>query len=174
MKALRGALGCLALALTASAAPPGATGDGKVTLKAITYPELGKAIRGLTGKVVVVDFWASWCVPCRKEFPGLVRLHQMYANKGFAAVSVSIDKPEAAKAAEDFLREQNATFTNWRLSAEPGGWEKKISSVPTVFLFDRENALVKKWPVLDAKGEVVEPVSYAAIEKVVVELLNKK
>jgi thiol-disulfide isomerase/thioredoxin len=176
----RGALACLllALVLTASAAPP-AEAEAPVTLKPISYVDLGKSVRALTGKVVVVDFWASWCIPCKREFPGLVRLHQKYAKKGFAAVSVSVDKPDDAKArasAEEFLRKQNATFANWLLTSKPEEWQKKlkIDSIPAVFVFDRQNRLVKKLPVRGDKGEVKEEVRYADIEKLVVDLLKRK
>jgi thiol-disulfide isomerase/thioredoxin len=179
--ALRGGLACLllALVLTASAAPTSAPPDDKVTLKPASYADLGQSIRGLTGKVVVVDFWATWCAPCVKKFPGLVRLHQKYAKDGFVAVSVSVDNPDDPRArarAEEFLRKQGAAFPNWLLKARPEEWQKKLKSetVPVIFVFDRRNRLVKKLPVLDDKGDEKEPVDYQAIERLVVELLKKK
>jgi thiol-disulfide isomerase/thioredoxin len=179
--ARRVALACLVLALvlTASAAPTPPAPEDEVTLKPTSYAELGKSVRALTGKVVVVDFWASWCLPCKKEFPGLVRLHQKYAGQGFAAVSVSVDRPDDAKArasAEQFLRKQNATFANWLLTADAKEWQKKLNvdTIPAVFVFDRQNRLVKKLPVRDDKGDEKEAVDYRAIEKLVVELLKKK
>ena len=63
----------------------------------LTTPE-GKALAlsSLRGKVVLIDFWASWCGPCRKENPNLVKLYEKYKNKGFTILSVSLDDKEAA------------------------------------------------------------------------------
>ena len=72
-------LAIAALPLLADAPPrPGKA----VALAAVDYDGLGKAIRGLRGKVVVVDIWATWCPPCKREFPELVKLHDKYAADG--------------------------------------------------------------------------------------------
>jgi thiol-disulfide isomerase/thioredoxin len=59
---------------------------------ALTSPE-GKEIRlsSLRGKYVLIDFWASWCAPCRQENPNVIRLYKKYKNKGFTVYSVSLD-----------------------------------------------------------------------------------
>ena len=63
----------------------------------LTTPD-GKALTlsSLQGKVVLIDFWASWCGPCRKENPNLVKLYEKYKNKGFTILSVSLDDKETA------------------------------------------------------------------------------
>jgi thiol-disulfide isomerase/thioredoxin len=73
-------------------------GGGKVAPEiALKSPE-GKVIKlsSLRGKYVLIDFWASWCGPCRKENPNVVRLYNKYKNKGFTVYSVSLDKDAAA------------------------------------------------------------------------------
>jgi cytochrome c biogenesis protein CcmG/thiol:disulfide interchange protein DsbE len=62
----------------------------------------------LTGKVVIVDFWATWCAPCREELPELEKLYKKYAPKGLVIVGVSVDKePDNIKA---FLQKLAVTF----------------------------------------------------------------
>lgn len=65
-------------------------------------------IASLRGKVVIVDFWASWCAPCRQEFPVLQRLHRTYASEGLAIVGVSVDNDIAN--VRTFLRRNSASF----------------------------------------------------------------
>jgi thiol-disulfide isomerase/thioredoxin len=67
----------------------------------VSYP-------GLAGKVVYVDFWASWCGPCRQSFPWLKTLHERYAAKGLAIVAINLDKERDA--AQEFLEDFPAPF----------------------------------------------------------------
>lgn len=59
----------------------------------------GGALPETSGKIVLVDFWASWCAPCKASFPALARLHQDYANRGVVVLGVSVDEKPAAVAA---------------------------------------------------------------------------
>ena len=72
----------------------------KVTLKTVNYAELGKTVKDLKGKVVIVDFWSNTCVPCKRNFPHLVEMQAKQAKDGLVAISVSLDDPhdEAARA----------------------------------------------------------------------------
>ena len=143
--------------------------DGAVGLKVVKYDGLGDLVRQNAGKVVVVDFWATTCIPCRKEMPNLVAMHQKYAKSGFAAITVSVDEdannPEVQAEALKFLRKVNAAFDNVILDEKPAFWQEKLrfGTVPCVFVFDRQG----KWRQFKEGG-------YAEIEKVVVELLNAK
>ena len=112
----------------------------KVELKSVKYDELTAALRDLRGKVVVLDVWASWCVPCKKEFPHLVELHQKYVKDGLACVSVSVDEPDGTEAALKFLEKQNATFANYRIEEPDSVWQPRwrFKGVPAVFVFDRQ------------------------------------
>ena len=75
------------------AAPPA------VTLETVKYDDLGDRVSSLQGRVVVVDFWADYCLPCKREFPHLVELHGKYAASGLTAVSVSLDDPPTIRRA---------------------------------------------------------------------------
>ena len=79
--------------------------------------ELDALLKSYPGKVVLVDFWATWCPPCRESFPHLVERHKKYAPHGLACVSVSLDKlvPRGGYRKERvlaFLQEKGATFPN--------------------------------------------------------------
>src|SRR5579871_6210498 len=90
----------------------------EVQLRPVSYRELGDVVKARRGKVVVVDVWADFCAPCKREFPNLVRLHERYAADGLVCVSVSVDGAAKHDAALAFLKRQKATFANYRLTDE--------------------------------------------------------
>ena len=63
------------------------------------------------GKVVLVDFWATWCPSCVEQFPHTVELHRKFAESGLAVVSVSLDEPDAEPQVREFLRRQGRAST---------------------------------------------------------------
>jgi thiol-disulfide isomerase/thioredoxin len=167
MRLVLGLLPLLVVGVAALRAEPAA-----IKLDPIKYNDLAELIRGLKGKVVVVDFWADYCVPCKREFPHLVGLHQKYARDGLVAISVSLDDPakkEAHDRALKFLQAQGAVFTNLRLDEPPEVWQArlKVNGPPCVYVLNRDNRIVRKLPAGD------EPVDYAAVEKAVQEWLKK-
>src|SRR5215217_4067809 len=83
-----------------------ATGTAAVDLKAVRYADLGRAIRALRGRVVVVDFWSTGCVPCMREFPHFVELNGRLGPAGAACVSVALDPPEKHARALAFLTDR--------------------------------------------------------------------
>lgn len=102
--------------------------------KAVTLPELCKG-----KKYILIDFWASWCSPCRKEIPNLKKLYAQYADKGFQIVSISIDKKEAdwTKA----LKEEQLQWPNF-LDTEGISELYKVKFVPTMYLIDEQGVMV--------------------------------
>ena len=115
----------------------------------------------LQGKVVVVDFWASWCPPCRDEAPELADLYRRYREQGMVVVGVSLDQDR--KKMEAFARQSGM---DWAHYFDGRGWDNKLSrkfaiaSIPTVWVIDRDGLLVDH----DARGK---------LERIVPVLLNK-
>lgn len=91
------------------------------------------------GKVVYVDFWASWCAPCRTSFPLLNKLQQKLKDQGFEVVAINLDEDPAN--AEKFLKDFPVTFTILRDSN--GEWADKyvVESMPTSFIVDRQGVI---------------------------------
>jgi thiol-disulfide isomerase/thioredoxin len=100
-----------------------------VELVPVTFDEmLARIAANKKAKLTLVDAWATWCGPCKENFPHVVEMHQKYADKGLAVVSLSLDdrsKPKQVGEAHEFLREKKAVFTNFLLDEEFGdGFDK--------------------------------------------------
>jgi thiol-disulfide isomerase/thioredoxin len=103
------------------------------------------------GRVVLVDFWATWCDPCRAEMPVLVRLQSRFRGRGLDLVTISCDEPEQEAGAIEFLRKTGVTSPGYIKHARSD--EKFIDSVdakwsgalPALFLYDRQGHLVKSF-----------------------------
>jgi cytochrome c biogenesis protein CcmG, thiol:disulfide interchange protein DsbE len=93
-------------------------------------PELGE----IKGKIVWVDFWASWCAPCRRSFPWLNQMQTKYAAQGLQVVGVNLDSEKSL--ADKFLKEVPARFT---LKFDPAGklaTKYEVQAMPSSFLLD--------------------------------------
>jgi thiol-disulfide isomerase/thioredoxin len=103
----------------------------------------------LDAKVVLVDFWASWCVPCRQSFPWLNALREKYGAKGFVAIAVNVDKDRAA--AEKFLAANPASFT---IAFDPAGKTAEafhVSAMPSSYLIARDGTILIRHQGFDPK-----------------------
>jgi len=99
-------------------------------------------IDAFRGQVVVVDFWASWCVPCRRSFPWLNSMHEKYADNGLVIIGVNVDKERAD--ASGFLQEYPARF---RISYDPEGRlaeQYGVEGMPSSFVIGRDGQLMNK------------------------------
>jgi len=94
----------------------------------------------VTGKVVWVDFWASWCAPCRRSFPWMNEMLERYEGQGLQIIGVNVDKE--MKLAEDFLAETPAQFD---LRYDPAGAlaeEFGVQAMPSSFLLDADGNII--------------------------------
>ena len=97
------------------------------------------------GKVVLIDFWASWCGPCRREMPNVVEAYKKYKNKGFEIVGISLDNNGEAwkKAIEDL-------HITWPQMSDLKGWESEaakeyaINSIPHTILVDKDGTILAR------------------------------
>lgn len=142
-------LAAVAAAVVAGCNPaPAPAPSGPVTVTDATFATLDAAIKSHAGKVVLVDFWATWCGPCVETFPDFVELHQKYADRGLVCVSVSLDKAADDLAVIGFLREQRAAFPNYHWKNyrdERPEFQKHFlfrGSIPHKVAFDRAGTLV--------------------------------
>ena len=103
------------------------------------------------GSVLLVDFWATWCAPCREEMPQLVRLGRDYQAKGLRLVTISCDEPEDRSKAAQFLARAGAPEPAYLKRAEQdeafiNSVEKNWSgALPALFLYDRSGRLVRSF-----------------------------
>ncbi|NOU42582.1 MAG: TlpA family protein disulfide reductase [Methyloglobulus sp.] len=97
------------------------------------------ALKQFAGKVVYLDFWASWCAPCRTSFPLLNKLHEKLKAKGFEVVAINLDEDKAN--AEKFLKEFPVSFTVLRDAK--GEWADQfvVESMPTSFIIDKQGVV---------------------------------
>ena len=90
-------------------------------------------------KYLLIDFWASWCNPCRKEIPNLKKLYAQYSEKGFEIVSISIDKKKEEW--EKALKEEQLAWPNF-LDETGVASLYKVRLVPTTYLIDSEGVMI--------------------------------
>ena len=97
----------------------------------------------LHGKVVLLNFWATWCVPCRKEMPAIEALYQRYKDRGLEVVAISLDKVAAAPV-EVFVKEVGVTY---RVALDPTWATARtygVRGLPATFLLDRTGNVVMR------------------------------
>jgi thiol-disulfide isomerase/thioredoxin len=141
---------CALLLLPQDGLPVELAGNGR--LISVSSTELTEVLAEQTGKVVLVNFWASWCSPCLKEIPALVELAQRYGDSGFELVPVSLDDPgDIDVVVVPFLNRWFPDFTSYaRLDLD---MDTVVSVVDSAW-----NEVLPSSYVIDRNGNVVEQI----------------
>lgn len=111
------------------------------------------SIANYKGKVVLVDFWATWCGPCVAELPNVLKAYEKYHDKGFDIVGISLDRDESAL--RKFIEEHKMP---WAQYFDGKGWDSDlagrygVNAIPMTFLLDREGKIIGK----DLRGPALE------------------
>lgn len=95
------------------------------------------------GNVVILNFWATWCPPCKVELPSLNRLNQAYKGKGLVVIGISTDK--STSAVTDFVSKNPLGFPVLIDSSLTVSRSYKVFMVPTAFIIDRKGLIVEKF-----------------------------
>ncbi|HKP14705.1 MAG TPA: TlpA disulfide reductase family protein [Gemmatimonadaceae bacterium] len=120
-----------------SKAPPivGVTLDGKST---------PKQLADYSGKVVLLNVWATWCEPCRVEMPSIEKLHRELGPQGLAVVAISVDDPGAEQRIRDYVKELGLTFEILHDPQQGTTRNYQITGYPETFIIARDGTIRRK------------------------------
>ena len=145
-----------------------ALGDGKPApaFEAKLLDGSTSSLAGSTGKVIVINFWATWCVPCREEMPALEAYYQKHREEGLQLLAISMDEPADDQKVLDFMRAFSfpAAFVRDANTKNYG----RIWRIPLTFVIDRQGILRKDGWYGDPK------IDLPLLEKVVTPLLLQR
>jgi cytochrome c biogenesis protein CcmG, thiol:disulfide interchange protein DsbE len=113
--------------------------------KTLTAAPAMKTLTDYRGEVVLLNIWATWCIPCRTEMPSIEAVHQTLGAKGLKVVAISIDDEGAEAKIRDFAKEFRLTF---EMLHDPAGTIPGIyrtTGVPETFVIGRDGVIRKKW-----------------------------
>jgi peroxiredoxin len=100
------------------------------------------SLAAFKGKVVILDFWATWCPPCKREIPDFIKLQSEYGSKGVQIVGIALDQPNKVKA---FVKENGMNYPvlmgRNEVAASYGG----VEAIPTTFVIDKTGKILTKY-----------------------------
>ena len=126
-----------------------------------------KALEDMKGRVVLVDFWATWCKPCLETMPRLQELHGAYSDRGFDVWGVSIDEEkDRVRKIRRMVGKLDVSYPIFVDAKETPAWYQfKVKAIPAMYLVDGESRIVAQWT-----GKI----DYEEVEKEVLKQLAKR
>lgn len=122
--------------------------NSNLKISLIDEADYKKLVQKRNGKILLVNIWATWCIPCREEFPDLLKIAKGYQNENIEIVGISTDFPDEIESkVKPFLKSQNTTFTNYvKNFKDDGAFINSINpkwsgALPATFVYDIEGVL---------------------------------
>lgn len=154
-----------ALLLGAAALPAHARLAAGDAFPSLSEAALEGTLPATDGRVVLVDFWASWCAPCKASFPALAQLHADYASRGVVILGVSVD--DKAADYDAFLKKHAPPFATVRDRTHKLAAAAQVPAMPTTFIIGRDGRIRAIQP--GYHGETTEKVLRAALDAALAE-----
>jgi peroxiredoxin len=113
------------------------------------------SLNEIKGKATIIDFWASWCGPCRRENPNVVKVYEKYHDKGLEIISVSLDKPGQKEKWLKAIEDDKLTWhhvSNLQYFQDPVAQQYNIQSIPATYILDADGKIVAK----SLRGQALE------------------
>lgn len=159
--ALLALVACFSLSGASGAGAPAAAPEFRLASRAGGEVSLS----GLRGQVVMINFWASWCGPCRQEFPALDQIYAKYRPMGFTLLAINVESEQSD--AERFLGQQSVSFPILFDPANKVSGDYGVRAMPTTVLVDRQGRV--RWQHMAYKpgdeAKYIEQVRAALREK---------
>ena len=141
------------LLVTAGCSRPESSGDLYFTLNDLDGNPV--ALADSDGQIRIVDFWATWCAPCREEVPMYKELHAEYGGRGVKIISISMDGEENLDAVKEFVAEFGIPYTNL-MDDEDVSMRYQAAGLPATYVLDGEGNIVKQFVGAKPKRILVE------------------
>jgi thiol-disulfide isomerase/thioredoxin len=137
-------------------------------VKALDADQIKAVVGEQEGKVVVLNFWATWCPPCIKEFPDIIKLYDTYESQGLQVIAVSMNEPEEVEDIAEFLAEHKPRFPVYRAASTEEEFyadfdEKWWGEMPMTMIYDKTGKVIKMHK---------KPLTYEEFEQDVKALIN--
>ena len=136
------------------------------TAQTLDSPSATKTLDDYRGNVVMLNVWATWCLPCRVEMPSMEKLHQAYGNKGLKIVAVSIDDPGTEQLVRDFAKQYALTFEILHDPTKGISTTYQTTGYPETVVLGRDGIIRKK---LLGATDWNSPENRALIERLIAE-----
>lgn len=105
----------------------------------VTASELKKKISEYEDKVIIVDFWATWCPPCKDEIPGFINLYKKYKDKGVEILGIALDV-EGSKTVKPFAKKMGINYPIY-IGGYDMNQEYEVAGIPTTLIFNKKGKL---------------------------------